>query len=147
MTDFTFSSEILEIREFPFEHAYLAYPETVVAKVVRETKRLKSGLSSAIKLKDAASSVPSVIKDLSTDGALIESATGIGEIGDQIEISISTLFENKEVQLKIIAKIRHLEKPDSAKKVFSIGAEFEDIPKADKSILYYLLFKLAEDES
>lgn len=147
VSDFTFRAEILEVRQVPFEHVYITYPESVEAKVVRETKRLKTALPAVVKSKDAVSSTPSVIKDLSIEGALIESATPVGEVGDQVEISISTQFENKEVQLKITAKIRHLGKPNSANNVFSSGVEFEDISKPDKPILYYLLFRLAEDES
>jgi c-di-GMP-binding flagellar brake protein YcgR len=145
-SDFSFSSEILEIQTIPFVHIYLAYPKSIKAILVRDSKRLKTSLPSSVRLKDSGNAIPTEIKDISIDGALIESASPLGEVGSQIEISIPTNVEQKQVVLKIFALIRHHGKPNSSE-IFISGVEFVDISKEDKPILYFLLFKLSEQES
>jgi c-di-GMP-binding flagellar brake protein YcgR len=146
VSDFTFNSEVLEIQELPFIHAYLAYPKSVKATVVRDAKRMKTSLPSTARLKDAGSAIAAVIKDISVDGALIESANPLGEVGTTVEISFSTKFEQNEVDLILSAVIRHHGKSNSANEYIN-GVEFVDISKDAKPILYYLLFKLSEQDS
>ncbi len=144
--DFTFSSEVLEIQTLPFIHAYFAYPKSVKAILVRDAKRLNTSLPSTARLKDSDKVNSTVIKDLSVEGALIESGSPLGEVGALIEISFSTKFEQKLVDLKLTALVRHHCKSISAN-IYTSGVEFVDISKDDKSMLYYLLFKLSEQDN
>jgi c-di-GMP-binding flagellar brake protein YcgR len=107
---------------------------------------MKTSLPSTARLKDAGSAIAAVIKDISVDGALIESANPLGEVGTTVEISFSTKFEQNEVDLILSAVIRHHGKSNSANEYIN-GVEFVDISKDAKPILYYLLFKLSEQDS
>jgi hypothetical protein len=66
-------------------------------------------------------------------------------VDDRIEITITTHFETKEVELRMPAVIRHAGEWDPKRPCRS-GVEFADIKREDKLLLYYLLFTLAENE-
>ena len=145
VSDFAFTTQVLEVQTKPFWNAHLTYPDSVEARVVRESLRLSASRPATVMFDGGSKQTPATVNDLSVAGALIESATALGAIDDRIEIRITTQFEARETELKIPAVIRHSGKWDP-KHFFRSGVEFADIAREDKLVLYYLLFTLAQNE-
>ena len=142
VSDFAFNSSVMEIQTSPFMHAHLMYPESVESRVVREELRVKTSLPATVVTNDGVSLIPVSVGDLCIAGALIESATPLGGTDDLVEIRLPTRFDSKETELRIPAKIRHMEDSGTTG-AFRSGVEFVDIARDDKLVLYYLLFTLA----
>lgn len=141
--EFAFTSAILQIQLKPFFHVHLAYPDAIEIRVVRGAMREKLSIAVYAMPEGAREGCLGMMKDLSISGAMIESATSWGEVGDKVNIAFTTQFEAKKVDLKIPAVIRHNSKGNSGGN-YNIGLEFGEVGQNDKLILYYLLFTLSE---
>lgn len=141
MCEFAFTSIVTDIQTMPFVHAQLTYPDSVESKVVREVLRVRASLPATVTLAGVNQPIAVKVEDLSVAGALLESATPLGMIGDRIQIRISIRVDGKETELTMPAVMRHVGKLDSTG-ISRNGIEFVDIAQSDKFILYYLLFTL-----
>jgi len=143
-SEFTFTSEILQVQKKPFLHVHLAYPDLVEIHVVRDAPRVKVSIPVVVTPSGTTKPILGMLKNLSVIGVMIESVVRIGIEGDKINIAFSTKVDEKEVDVKIPAVIRNVHKHD-ADRVFSSGLEFGNVTHHDKLILYYLLFIHSEN--
>ena len=143
-SEFTFTSEVLQIQDKLFPCAHLAYPDAVEVRVVRDALRVKLSIPVVAMSDGAVKPISGTVKNLSIEGAMVESMVPIGSEGTAISIAFSTIFEERKVDLKIPAVIRNVHKHDAGG-VFRSGLEFGDIAYHDKLVLYYLLFTHSEN--
>ena len=143
-SEFTFTAEVLQVQDKLFPHAHLAYPDAVEVRVVRDELRVKVSIPVVAMPDGAIRPIFGTVKNLSVEGAMVESVVPMGSEGDKISIAFSIIFEERKVDLKIPAVIRNVHKPDAGG-VFRSGLEFGDVVQNDKLILYYLLFTHSEN--
>ncbi len=143
-SEFTFTSEVLQIQDKLFPCAHLTYPDAVEVRVVRDALRVKLSIPVVAMSDGAVKPISGTVKNLSIEGAMVESMVPIGSEGTATSIAFSTIFEERKVDLKIPAVIRNVHKHDAGG-VFRSGLEFGDIAYHDKLVLYYLLFTHSEN--
>lgn len=143
-SEFTFTSEILQVQDVLFSYAHLAYPDAVEVRVVRDALRVKVSIPVVTMPDGALKPISGTLKNLSIEGAMVESMAPMGSESTAISIAFSTIFEERKVDLKIPAVIRNVHKHDAGG-VFRSGLEFGDIAYHDKLVLYYLLFSHSEN--
>jgi c-di-GMP-binding flagellar brake protein YcgR len=142
ISEFFFTTKVLQVQEKPFLHVHLAYPDSVEAHVVRKSARAKMSIPVCSFLEDG-SELTGTLQDISISGVMVESLIPWGAIGDKMDIEFSTLFESRKVDLKIPVEIRHLIKHEKSG-IYSIGLEFGNVVQSDKLVLYYLLYTLSD---
>lgn len=144
-SEFSFSSQVLQVQESPFALAHLAYPDLVEARVVRGAQRYEAAIPVTVKPEGEGKPLSGTMRDISATGALIELSALPGRVNGKASISFATLFNGREVSLNIPAVIRHVHINAAGVSVKS-GFEFGDITQGDKMILYYLLFAFSSRE-
>lgn len=140
--EFTFTSAVLQVTDSPFVHALLTYPESVELRPVRNEMRAKVSFPASVSA--AKGKFACTMQDLSVAGAMVESATHWGGVGDQVEIAFATQFENRNVDVSVPALVRHITKHEKNGS-YGYGLEFGDIGQNQKLVLYYLLFTLSQE--
>ena len=111
----SFESTVTRVCRSPFPYLHLAYPQTVKQTLIRGAIRVRVNLAgTALNPEYADSDLPNpiTIADLSISGALLESATVLGETGNQIELAFKFLVQpnNYEVRLTTSADIQSVRK-------------------------------------
>jgi c-di-GMP-binding flagellar brake protein YcgR len=141
--DFSFASSVIRIfdysyRDPPLAYALLSYPETVEARQVRRALRVRASLPVTIWSSRGLSPVAATFIDLSVAGALINSPTPVGLIGDEKNLTFSIDFDNEKLDLVIPATICRSVKSES-EDVYLTGFLFKNIARNDKLALYYFV--------
>ncbi len=133
--EFSFVSKVLQIFEKPFAYALLAYPQHVDARLVRQSMRTKTSWPTQVQLGTQITTVKLI--DLSLQGAMIESSSGLGAIGDVIGVQMQTQVDGSPATLQVSARICHNNKSASGTNHF-VGLAFKDVSQADRLLLHYL---------
>lgn len=142
-SEFSFSSQVLQVQDSPFSLAHLAYPELVEVQVVRDAQRFVVAIPVVVKPDGESRPITGTMRDLSATGALIELNAIPGRVSGNASIAFATLFNGREVSLNIPAVIRHVHDIEGS---IRSGFEFGDLTQSDKLILYYLLFAFSSRE-
>lgn len=137
-----FRCEILHVAAIPFAHIHVSIPKTMemgeVRKSVRANVELECNVSNLDSTKE---SFPCTIKNLSVDGAKMESQTMIAKEGE--EIALETIVNVLEVEkaLKIRAKVRSIKLENGY--LYHYGLQFLEDNYGKKLLIYsYVLSHL-----
>lgn len=144
-TDFSFTAPAVNVFTAPFAHALFAYPETVKAKAVRKSMRMKTVLPATISPRGQDNPLKVSIVDLSVDGAMISSPDFLGGVGNLFDLVFPIKFDDVHTSLHIVAKLRHRTSSDN--EGGKIGLSFENLSWEHKLLLNYFLGKITEDNS
>jgi hypothetical protein len=92
--DFQFQAKVIQAFDFTFRepayaYAVLSFPETVQARKVRNSVRIKTSLDATATPRSGAAPLQVTIVDLSVDGALLRSDDEVGAVGDLVNIAFS----------------------------------------------------------
>jgi hypothetical protein len=131
--DFTF-------REPPLAYALLAYPERISARRVRRAPRVRTQLPARIALPGGETTLDVVVRDISTAGALLQLAAAPGGIGAEVAVHLDIDFEGEPLAITLPATICRL---DAGEAGIQVGVLFQDVLRADKLALHYLVSSLA----
>lgn len=138
--EFSFLSKVLQTFEKPFAYALLAYPAEVDARQVRQSMRTKTSwpttAKSAIATPETAAVDVSLV-DISMSGAMIKSATTIANIGDNIVLGISVMFDHAPIELTITGRVCHSNQSTSDG-FFYVGTAFSKLTQHDKLVLHFV---------
>lgn len=144
-TDFSFTAPVLNVFKVPFAHALFAYPDTVKAKEVRKSMRLKTALPAKISPLGQKDPLKVSIVDLSADGAMISSPSFLGGVGSLFDLVFPIEFDGVYTSLHIVAKLRHRTSTDN--EAGKIGLSFESLSREHKLLLNHFLGKTTEENS
>ena len=133
--DFLFTSTVIQAFDFTFRvpsyaYAVLTFPEVVDARLVRNAMRIKTALPATAAPQHSTPRAVTVV-DLSVDGALIRSPSGLGAVGDLVRVDFSIGSENDAAPLLTLARICHTHE-DNHDEGFLIGLLFESISAANR---------------
>lgn len=134
--DFHFTSRVIQAFDFTFRepayaYAVLTFPETVEARKVRNSIRIKTSLPATASPHGGVNPVPVIVVDLSEDGALVRSPEPLGTTGDLVSLACSMGPDGEMSYLVIVARICHFSQ-SSAEDGFLTGMLFENISARDR---------------
>ena len=137
--DFQFQAKVIQAFDFTFRepayaYAVLSFPETVQARKVRNSIRIKTSLQATATPRSGAAPLQVTIVDLSVDGALLRSDDEVGAVGDLVNVAFSLAGDDDGTgamsYVEALARICHCQigKEDA---VLS-GVLFENIGDRDR---------------
>jgi len=131
---YAFYVRLLYSHRKPSAYAHLTFPASVRARRVRDSFRVRAEIDGQlIRLGHGdATSVPVVIRDISTTGAAVESEQFLEEEGCTVSLSFPMRFEEVETEIMIKGRICNVHEA-------LVGVEFDDMATADRLVLHYFV--------
>ena len=144
--DFHFTAKVIQafdftFREPSFAYAVLSFPESVHARKVRNSMRVRISLAAT------ASSIPDLraqavtLLDLSAEGALARSDESLGAIGDAVSLECSMGPDDALSYVVVVARICHVRIGDDG---YLTGLWFETISSSDRLLIREFVLANAE---
>ncbi|MEO6104393.1 MAG: PilZ domain-containing protein [Pseudoxanthomonas sp.] len=133
--DFQFQAKVIQAFDFTFRepayaYAVLSFPETVQARKVRNSIRIKTSLPATATPRSGATPLQVTIVDLSVDGALLRSDAELGAVGDLVNIAFSIGGDDALSYLEALARICHCQIGNED--AVSSGVLFENMGDRDR---------------
>jgi c-di-GMP-binding flagellar brake protein YcgR len=132
----------------PLWYAHLTFPETIQYRSLRRTVRVDVDIPAQLKspkVNDQLTTIPGTIKNLSVNGALIQTHKKLGETSERIELSFEFLAQpgNYQVQIATPATIRAVSLqsplPEQAR-AYAHGVEFNNLDPNQQIMLQNLVY-------
>lgn len=136
-TIYAFNSSIMEIKQTPYPHVHLTYPENIQAKLLRRGNRVdvdKHALQLKIREKDFDTTV--TIADISEYGAKLTSDSNLGQPEEKltIELDLPQYPEKVELNCRICHTQCYIDE-DSNKEAYCHGIEFFELNTMARSFI------------
>lgn len=144
---YAFSTIILCSCTRPYPYLHLSYPKEWEKIVVRKAHRTRTNLLASVQAgnidNETGESVPAVIVDLSTTGALLKSDKRFGEAGDTVTINTRLSVGDVTEHLNIPAVIRNIHRNRRAgdKDDYSFGVEFQSMDQHHGVVLHGYVYE------
>jgi c-di-GMP-binding flagellar brake protein YcgR len=140
--EFSFLSKVLQTFQKPFAYALLAYPAQVDATLVRQSMRTKTSWPSTVHVppKNGNADIgpqESTLVDISLQGAMIKTSSGLATVGDMVTLGLTVTFDNAPVQLNLAATICHNNR-GANDNAYYIGLAFKNLTQHDKLVLHFV---------
>jgi hypothetical protein len=138
---FAFRCSVLRKSSPALEYLHLSFPEKIESIDVRNSPRCLLDLPVTLTL--ARGGRPEAkLKNISVDGALLESAEPFGNQGDSVQLSFGLTLHGVPVMLAVKAEIKNIngfEHPDGSPG-HQHGVRFQDLTPNDRLVLGALVF-------
>jgi len=136
-----FKTRVVRVCTSPYPYFHLDYPEDVQRMDVRSAERVQVALPA--RLETGAQGLDVEVRDLSATGAMLSSASEIGEVGDVVKLSMELTFGPITRQVSTAATIRNATPAteggeDSA---LRYGVQFEELSEADHIFVRGFVFE------
>jgi len=107
---YAFSSHISAVILRPFPHIHIEYPSRTESAYVRQSERIETDIEATVILDDTdtGKSVHTHMIDLSSSGALMRSDAYLGEVGDEIKVSMGVDYNDIVKRVSFPAIIRNV---------------------------------------
>lgn len=137
---YAFTTRLLKPRAHPYPYAHFSYPESVEARRVRRSPRIKLNLASEAEAAGART-VPLTFLDLSLHGALVETAEPLGEAGETVRVTLPIHLSEVNRKLTLEADIRNVLGGEPPR----YGLEFHRLVDDDVLLLHFFIdYQIAE---
>ncbi len=135
--DFHFVSKVIQAFDFTFREPYYAYavlswPESVQARKVRNSLRIRTSLQATLTGVVTREAQPVTIVDLSAEGALVRSGDTAGAIGDLVSLEFSLGEDGALSYVVAVARICHVHVGDEG---CLSGLLFEQLSPSDRVLV------------
>lgn len=135
--DFHFVAKVIQAFDFTFREPYYAYavlswPESVQARKVRNSLRIRTSLQATLTGVASQQAQAVTILDLSADGALVRSGDSAGAIGDLVSLEFSMGEDGALSYVVAVARICHIHVGDEG---CLNGLLFEQISPSDRMLI------------
>lgn len=144
--DFRFEAGLLGVFEVPFHYALLGWPDRVDGRLVRQALRVPTLLPATLAAGEGPGGAGqrASIVDLSAAGALVETATSIGDVGTPARLVFTVEAEGERLQITAHAAVCHRRTLDHPVRE-RIGLSFRALPKPERLMLSLYLAKMAAE--
>lgn len=144
--DFHFTSKVIQafdftFREPAFAYAVLSYPDSVEARKVRNSIRIRTSLPATATGIASRQAQPVTVLDLSADGSLVRSDESLGAIGDALSLEFSMGPDEALSYVVAVARVCHVHIGDEG---YLTGLLFENISTADRLMIREFVLASAE---
>ncbi|MEQ1516050.1 MAG: flagellar brake protein [Usitatibacteraceae bacterium] len=106
---YAFEAHVLRVALAPFPYLHLSFPATVQTNVIRKSARIPTEIVATAEPVGTGKVTTCTIKDLSVEGALIQSKIAIAEIGSEIRLAFRLTIDEEPFLFEIAAEIRSLQ--------------------------------------
>lgn len=108
-----FESSVLKAYSIPYPHVHLRHPKDVECITVRGSRRVETELVVSVKTQNTPDKTLSIsMLNTSATGALLQTKNTLGELNDELSISIELEVINIKKYLRINAIIRNISTPE-----------------------------------
>ncbi|MFA5081767.1 MAG: flagellar brake protein [Hydrogenophilaceae bacterium] len=140
---YAFVARLLKPRAHPYPYAHFSYPESVEARRVRRSPRIKLQLASEAEKADA-TTVAITFLDLSLHGALVEADGPLGAAGETVRVTLPVHLSEVNRKLTLEADIRNVFEGERPR----YGLEFHRLDDDDVLLLHFFIdYQIAEGGS
>ncbi|GJL76881.1 MAG: hypothetical protein NMNS02_29870 [Nitrosomonas sp.] len=136
-TLFKFISYIDKIISLPYRYMHLSFPSQISGQTIRKSRRINVCLEATANNSDT----PTIITDISTAGAKIETSSDIGQPGDLIDLTFTINLYEKETQLTVKAIIRSFNITHANEHPLCFGVEFTELHHEQIQMLRDLVYQ------
>ena len=135
--DFYFTARVIQAFDFTFRepayaYAVLSYPDSVDARKVRNSIRIKTSLPATVTGIANRIAQPVTLLDLSADGSLARSLEPLGGVGELVSLEFSMGPDEQLSYVVAVARICHVQMGDDG---YLSGMLFENISAADRLMI------------
>ena len=138
---YAFTSQMIRARANPFAYIHFSWPQSIESLIVRNSLRVDVVLPVNVSRSDN-SSVSTTLHDVSVSGAMLDSSTELGSIGDRVHLELVVNLDGNAVKMQMLASIRNIHHKDGDAG-FKTGIEFIDVSQNDRLILNYYIDSVA----
>jgi len=145
---FGFGCTILRICKIPAEYLHLSFPSNIQGIMIRKAPRVKIRIIANVQIRTSLGgdlSVPSLITNISSNGAALETKEYLGDKGDNIQLTFRVNLHKVDAQLSvkgvICAVLANEANSTSAPKSMRYGIEFKYISSNDSVILQSMIYQ------
>lgn len=135
----TFETRLVQVQSRPFGYWHLEYPARVESRRLRKETRIPINLSVRVEqdeLSLGASAVSAVCRDISLQGANLESSRALAQPEEQLFITLRVSVAGMDHLLLLPALVRNVQQLETGPvPVFSQGVEFVDLEEDTRLIL------------
>lgn len=145
---YSFECSVLKSQLLPFPYLHLSYPGGVRTEKVRASSRISIDIPASIFVGSSKSALTGMLRDLSLNGALVQSSSRIGEKGDTIRIAFRLKIDDSPTLFELDTVIRNAttDPDDTSRGVHRTGIEFPNIPTDLRRMLeLYVYRELAKE--
>lgn len=132
-----FESTVLKYYSSPFPHVHLRHPKDIERITVRGSRRVDTELLVLVKpVADPDRPLSASMLNSSATGALLQLKTPLGELEDELSISLELVIAGITKYIRINAIIRNITLPgdtDSTSQLYKYGVQFSEL--SDEQIL------------
>jgi len=139
-----FESSVLKYYTTPYPHVHLNQPSEVESIVVRGSRRVNAQHVVSVQKEDSTDdSISATMLNTSVSGALLQTDTALGQLGDKLDISVELLVAGFQKYIRITGIIRNVSTPadreaqnDDEEEAYRYGMEFIELDEEDQIILH-----------
>lgn len=143
-----FTASVVRSCTSPFPYLHLSFPRVVRGLVVRNAARVKVKLICTVSTAgEPERKMPCVLTDLSASGAQLDSQKTLGEIGDELLLSLRlNLFEDDSSYLSLTSVVRRIitDEPGITPGSIVYGISFQTHTSTDRLMLENFIFRNME---
>ena len=125
-----FESEVLKYYTSPYPHVHLRQPQDIESITVRGSRRVNTALVVSVQGPDTAP-INATMLNTSATGALIQCRQPLGDLDDELKISVELTVSSIQKYLCFDARIRNLtlpeDNPDADDAFYRYGVQFTDL--------------------
>lgn len=123
-----FESAVIKSYSIPYPHVHLRHPTDFERITVRGSRRVETELIVSVTHNNKPDESISVsMLNTSATGALLQLKTELGELSDELNISIELKIVNITKYLRIKAIIRNVSTPDDDEPLYKYGVQFVEL--------------------
>jgi c-di-GMP-binding flagellar brake protein YcgR len=144
---YSFTTTVEAVYNRPYPHMHLKFPRGVYVKNLRNNQRVETNIISSLinKTEGDFKEVKSAgrILDISLGGAMIESNTNVGNIGDEIECTFKLVLNKTEVFFSIPSTLRSVTESSETNSIkkYKQGIQFKEIAFQEKAMLQNYIYQ------
>jgi hypothetical protein len=142
--DFAFTTQVMRVFDFtfrdpPLAYAMLAYPLDLTARQVRSAQRVRVDLPATAVPAGEDRRIPVTVRDLSTNGALLESDEPPGTQGGELVLHLKADFDGEAIDVVLPAVVTRVGR--TGQDTALTGVIFQDVLRGDRLALHYLVHR------
>ncbi|MDX8399645.1 MAG: flagellar brake protein [Gallionellaceae bacterium] len=145
---FGFGCTILRSCKIPAEYLHLSFPSNIQGIMIRKAPRIKTRIIANVQIRTSLGgdlSVPSLITNISSNGAALETKEYLGDKGDNIQLTFRVNLHKVDALLSvkgmICAVLTNKAGTTASPDLMRYGIEFKDMLPNDSVILQSMIYQ------
>lgn len=141
---FEFNTDVVSVCLSPYPYLHLAFPARVKTTTKRGAVRVKFKTVCSVELLASGAKVAATVEDMSISGALIQAREALGEVGDEVVVSLRLPSESETRIYTVHAMVRNVSRETDSLtggEIVSHGMQFSEEMTMDLTMLQNVIYK------